>query len=85
MCYEGKKEQFYKAIIGKWPFYVYFPIIPLLNSIVKKICDPQHDHVYPNLSYNEVRCTLTNSEDDLIQMKWSQNAAIHLSLHCLLW
>ena len=39
LCYRGK---FYKGIIGKWPFYGHFSIIPLKNSHNKKNWEPQH-------------------------------------------
>ena len=41
-------EQFYKGIIGKWPFYGHFAVIPL--KFGKNIMSV----LYPNLCYNEV-------------------------------
>ena len=31
------KEQFFKEIIGKRPFYGHFPIMPFKNSMVKMV------------------------------------------------
>ena len=46
------KGQFYKGITGKWPCDGHFPVVPLLNFMVKK---GALTVLYPNLHYNDIK------------------------------
>ena len=48
------KEHFYKRIIGKRPFYDLLCIIPLQNSMVKRIGCHNMTFLYLNQRYNKV-------------------------------